>query len=65
MGHRLAALVQMPVFTVSANDYLRLEGRMQADGESSTFSRRADTEIPAVQRYIKELSGKRWVVSRC
>jgi hypothetical protein len=49
----------LPVFTVSSFDYQRCVGHFAADGAPSTFLDPEDTEIPALKRYVYELTIRR------
>jgi hypothetical protein len=46
----------LPVFTVSSTDFLKLSGKLKKDGPPSAFSNPEDTELPALQRYVHELT---------
>jgi len=44
---------QMDVFCISANDYLKLQGiKPSSDGPPNTFSKVADTQIPALREFV-------------
>eukprot|EP01122_Echinamoeba_exundans_P016614 TRINITY_DN8479_c0_g1_i1.p1 TRINITY_DN8479_c0_g1~~TRINITY_DN8479_c0_g1_i1.p1 ORF type:complete len:1374 (+),score=380.54 TRINITY_DN8479_c0_g1_i1:97-4218(+) len=49
----------LPVFTVSSFDYQKCVGHFAADGGPSTFVDPEDTEIPALKRYVYELTIRR------
>lgn len=46
----------LPVYTVSASDFLKLSGKLKKDGAAVAFSNPEDTEIPALQRHVHELT---------
>lgn len=48
--------VDLPVFTCSSRDYMRLSGQLKGDGEASCFSNKHDTEIPALQKWCHQLT---------
>ena len=38
--------VELPVFTVSSREFLKLAGILRSEGEAQTFTNVEDTEIP-------------------
>lgn len=50
------AAVNLPVFTVSAREYLRHAGQLKQDGKATSFSDVNDTEIPKLQEYCHHLT---------
>ena len=54
------------VFAVSSYEYLKLIGKLQRDGQTKTFEDAEDTEVPALLRFISDLSERRrnYVVER-
>jgi len=49
----------LPVFTVSAVDYQILTGARTADGEPAVWSEPERTEMPALQRFVREATLRR------
>ncbi|XP_072110383.1 uncharacterized protein [Mobula birostris] len=47
---------QLPVFTVSSTEYLKLRDKLQRDGPPRVFHNIEDTEIPAVQRFVHRIT---------
>ncbi|KAI0049607.1 hypothetical protein FA95DRAFT_1556704 [Auriscalpium vulgare] len=50
------AAIDLPVFTCSARDYVRLKGQVRGDGEPTCFSNVKDTGIPALQEWCHTLT---------
>ncbi|KAG9038318.1 hypothetical protein FRB95_001730 [Tulasnella sp. JGI-2019a] len=50
------SLIDLPTFTVSSRDYIRLSGQVEGDGEPTCFSDKEDTQIPAVQVWCHQLT---------
>ena len=48
--------IDLPVFTVSSYEYLKLCGRLTRDGPTQTFSELEDTEIPNLQKFVHSLT---------
>ncbi|VDC06880.1 unnamed protein product [Peniophora sp. CBMAI 1063] len=48
--------IDLPVFTCSSRDYVRLKGQVKGDGEPSTFTKIEDTGIPKLQNWCHELT---------
>ena len=48
--------INLPVFTCSSRDYVRLKGQVQGDGDPACFSKTEDTGIPAVQAWCHHLT---------
>ncbi|RXW25223.1 hypothetical protein EST38_g555 [Candolleomyces aberdarensis] len=48
--------IDLPVFTCSSRDYVRLKGQVKGDGEPTCFSNVEDTGIPAVQQWCHQLT---------
>ncbi|KAF8639459.1 hypothetical protein AX16_010313 [Volvariella volvacea WC 439] len=48
--------IDLPVFTVSSRDYVRLKGQVKGDGEPSCFVNVNDTGIPDLQRWCQNLT---------
>ncbi|KAF7977636.1 hypothetical protein HWV62_3046 [Athelia sp. TMB] len=48
--------IDLPVFTCSARDYVRIKGQVQGDGDPSCFSNLDDTCIPALQEWCHSLT---------
>ncbi|TEB25908.1 hypothetical protein FA13DRAFT_1777161 [Coprinellus micaceus] len=48
--------VNLPVFTCSSTDYLRLQGRSEDDGPSECFSNAEQTGIPSLQKWVHEIT---------
>ncbi|CDO69419.1 hypothetical protein BN946_scf184791.g14 [Trametes cinnabarina] len=48
--------VDLPVFTVSARDYVRLTGQVKRDGDATCFSNLEDTGVPELQKWCHELT---------
>ncbi|XP_067909618.1 uncharacterized protein [Heterodontus francisci] len=44
------------VFTVSSTEYLKLRGKLLRDGPPQVFNNIEDTEIPAVQRFVHQIT---------
>eukprot|EP00493_Phyllostaurus_siculus_P024938 UN25281 len=55
--------VELPVFTVSSREFLKLAGILRSEGEAQTFTNVEDTEIPRFCKHIMELTQKRTVHS--
>jgi len=49
----------LPVFTVSAIDYQKLTGVRASDGEAKVWSSLEPTEMPALQRFVREATLRR------
>ncbi|XP_038652404.1 uncharacterized protein LOC119965715 [Scyliorhinus canicula] len=47
---------QLHVFTVSSTEYLKLRDKLLRDGPPQVFSSIEDTEIPAVQRFVHQIT---------
>lgn len=52
------AAIDLPTFTVSSRDYIRVTGQVDGDGEPTCFSDKVDTGIPAVQDWCRQLTIK-------
>ena len=50
------AKIDLPVFTCSSRDYIRLKGQVKGDGEPSCFSNVEDTGIPELQQWCHQLT---------
>ncbi|KAG8902264.1 hypothetical protein FRC00_014089, partial [Tulasnella sp. 408] len=50
------AAIDLPTFTVSSRDYIRLTKQVEGDGEPTCFSDKADTQIPALQEWCHSLT---------
>ena len=48
--------IDLPVFTCSARDYVRIKGQVKGDGDPSCFSKVEDTGIPALQEWCHHLT---------
>lgn len=48
--------IDLPVFTCSSRDYVRLKGQVQGDGEASCFTNVNDTGVPDLQRWCHQLT---------
>lgn len=48
--------IDLPVFTCSSRDYVRLKGQVKGDGEPSCFSNITDTGIPDLQQWCHKLT---------
>ncbi|KZT13003.1 uncharacterized protein LAESUDRAFT_719309 [Laetiporus sulphureus 93-53] len=48
--------IDLPVFTCSSRDYVRLKGQVEGDGDPSCFSEVADTGIPELQKWCHQLT---------
>ncbi|KAJ3510297.1 hypothetical protein NLJ89_g4757 [Agrocybe chaxingu] len=48
--------IDLPVFTCSSRDYVRLKGQIKGDGEPSCFSNIHDTGIPDLQKWCHQLT---------
>ncbi|KAI9019085.1 hypothetical protein DFJ74DRAFT_728651 [Hyaloraphidium curvatum] len=48
--------MDVPIFTVSSADYLKLIGKRKTDGDPTAFKNPEETEIPALHRYILQLT---------
>ncbi|KAG0709519.1 hypothetical protein DFH29DRAFT_869853 [Suillus ampliporus] len=48
--------IDLPVFTCSSRDYMRIVGRVKRDGGPSCFSNVKDTGIPALQEWCHQLT---------
>ncbi|XP_069771224.1 uncharacterized protein [Narcine bancroftii] len=46
----------LPVFTVSSTEYLKLRDKLQRDGPPRVFHNIEDTEIPAVQKFVHQIT---------
>jgi hypothetical protein len=61
-----AAAAVLPVFCISANDFLKIQGIKSAgDGQPNTFRDAADTQIPALSEFVHRLtSGHRELLAK-
>lgn len=50
------ASIDLPTFTVSSRDYIRLTKQVEGDGEPTCFSDKTDTQIPALQAWCHSLT---------
>ncbi|KAI0069058.1 hypothetical protein BV25DRAFT_1817993 [Artomyces pyxidatus] len=50
------ASINLPVFTCSSRDYVRLKGQVKGDGDPTCFSTIEDTGIPAMQAWCHSLT---------
>ena len=51
---------QLPVFCISANDYLKVTGiKSSSDGAANTFKNPADTNIPLLRSHVHALTATR------
>ncbi|KAF8310147.1 hypothetical protein DL93DRAFT_2062306 [Clavulina sp. PMI_390] len=50
------ASINLPVFTASARDYVRLKRQVRGDGDPICFSNVKDTGIPALQEWCRALT---------
>ncbi|GLB33731.1 putative dynamin family protein [Lyophyllum shimeji] len=48
--------IDLPVFTCSSRDYVRLKGQVKGDGEPTCFSNAKDTGIPDLQQWCHQLT---------
>lgn len=48
--------IDLPVFTCSARDYVRIKGQVKGDGDPTCFTKPADTGIPALQDWCHHLT---------
>ncbi|PPR06571.1 hypothetical protein CVT24_001752 [Panaeolus cyanescens] len=48
--------IDLPVFTVSSRDYVRLKGQVKGDGAAACFSNVEDTGIPDLQKWCQKLT---------
>ncbi|KAF5388296.1 hypothetical protein D9615_000347 [Tricholomella constricta] len=48
--------IDLPVFTCSSRDYVRLKGQVKGDGEPTCFSNAKDTGIPELQQWCHQLT---------
>ncbi|RDB22483.1 Nuclear GTPase SLIP-GC [Hypsizygus marmoreus] len=48
--------IDLPVFTCSSRDYVRLKGQIKGDGEPTCFSNARDTGIPDLQKWCHQLT---------
>ncbi|KAH9951754.1 Dynamin family-domain-containing protein [Amylocystis lapponica] len=48
--------IDLPVFTCSARDYVRLKGQVKGDGDPTCFSNVEDTGIPEMQKWCHQLT---------
>ncbi|KAF8974240.1 hypothetical protein BDZ97DRAFT_1945601 [Flammula alnicola] len=48
--------IDLPVFTCSSRDYVRLKGQVNGDGGASCFSNVEDTGIPELQKWCHQLT---------
>ncbi|KZT24461.1 hypothetical protein NEOLEDRAFT_1134832 [Neolentinus lepideus HHB14362 ss-1] len=48
--------IDLPVFTVSSRDYVRLRNQVKGDGDPSCFSNVEDTGVPALQQWCHTLT---------
>ncbi|KAF9452482.1 hypothetical protein P691DRAFT_697145, partial [Macrolepiota fuliginosa MF-IS2] len=48
--------INLPVFTCSSRDYIRIQGQVKGDGEPACFTNVEDTGIPGLQRWCHELT---------
>lgn len=48
--------INLPVFTCSSRDYVRVKGQVKGDGEPTCFTNTEDTGIPALQRWCHQLT---------
>ncbi|TFK55750.1 hypothetical protein OE88DRAFT_1804556 [Heliocybe sulcata] len=48
--------IDLPVFTVSSRDYVRLTNQVKGDGDPACFSNVEDTGVPAVQQWCHTLT---------
>ncbi|KAG5637833.1 hypothetical protein H0H81_003038 [Sphagnurus paluster] len=48
--------IDLPVFTCSSRDYVRLKGQVKGDGEPTCFSNAKDTGIPDLQQWCHRLT---------
>ncbi|KAH9943050.1 uncharacterized protein BXZ73DRAFT_40115 [Epithele typhae] len=48
--------IDLPVFTCSARDYVRMKGQVKGDGDPTCFTSTKDTGIPALQEWCHQLT---------
>ncbi|CDO74067.1 hypothetical protein BN946_scf185043.g117 [Trametes cinnabarina] len=48
--------IDLPVFTVSARDYVRIRGQVKGDGDPTCFSKVEDTGVPDLQQWCHHLT---------
>lgn len=48
--------IDLPVFTCSSRDYVRLKGQVKGDGDPTCFSKVEDTGIPDLQKWCHRLT---------
>lgn len=53
------AAIDLPVFTCSSRDYLRLSGQVSGDGEAICFSELDDTGIPSLRAWTSTLGSNK------
>ncbi|TFK83640.1 hypothetical protein K466DRAFT_528541 [Polyporus arcularius HHB13444] len=48
--------IDLPVFTCSARDYVRIKGQVKGDGDPTCFTKVDDTGVPALQEWCHQLT---------
>ncbi|KAL5632722.1 hypothetical protein ACGC1H_005617 [Rhizoctonia solani] len=48
--------INLPVFTCSSRDYIRIKQQVKGDGEPNCFMNPEDTEVPALQEWCHQLT---------
>ncbi|PIL36747.1 hypothetical protein GSI_00436 [Ganoderma sinense ZZ0214-1] len=48
--------IDLPVFTCSARDYVRIKGQVKGDGDPTCFTKVDDTGVPALQQWCHHLT---------
>ncbi|KAI9063349.1 hypothetical protein FKP32DRAFT_1592405 [Trametes sanguinea] len=48
--------IDLPVFTVSARDYVRITGQVKGDGDPTCFTKVEDTGVPELQQWCHHLT---------
>ncbi|THG94658.1 hypothetical protein EW026_g6853 [Hermanssonia centrifuga] len=48
--------IDLPVFTCSSRDYVRLKGQVKGDGDPACFTKFEDTGIPELQKWCHQLT---------
>ncbi|GJE84682.1 nuclear GTPase SLIP-GC [Phanerochaete sordida] len=48
--------IDLPVFTCSARDYVRIKGQVKGDGDPTCFTKPEDTGVPALQEWCHALT---------
>ena len=63
--HRVPKGMDMDVFCISANDFLKVQGiKPASDGPPATFTNAADTNIPALSDFVSDFPANPLLFSR-